>query len=287
MALPERRRIVRPTVATMSEEELLDFNNRLKTTREEQRKKDAEAYWRKVNGEIKADNRSDIQRWWDGLTYDYARGTENNEIINALATFTPYSIVHTILSGERPGAVDYASILPFGAAAKVTRTAKKFDKATDISKVIDEMVEAADKITDPKLRKVANKEIELYRAALTRKKGIEATNAAVQNASTAQQVATKAPWIAYPITRGLPRLIGKEGITKGFWSTPLSSVMQWGVAVPIGGSWILKGGIEGAKWTYNNLMPTFRTPDNSSTEIDREGTEQAWKDMKVGRKPGQ
>lgn len=275
MALPERRRIIRPTIATMSEEELMNFNNRLKTTREEQRKTDTEAHLRKINGEIKADNRSAMQRWWDGITFNYTQGTKNNEIVKALATFTPYSIVHTALSGERPGAIDYASILPWGTVTKVGRIAKKFDTATDISKVIDEMVEASDKITDPKIRKVANKEIELYRAALTKKRGIEATNAAVQNTSNAQQIATKASWLPYPITRGLPRLIGNEGITKGLWSTPVSSAVQWGVTLPamyVGGAWGAKGLYEGSKWIHDNLMPTFSTTNDSSNEIDTVAT---------------
>lgn len=61
--------------------------------------------------------------------------------------------------------------------------------------------------------------------------------------------------------------------------TPFRTLLEYGLGVGTLGLGSYYGGKALGWWGENS--------NNSSTEIDREGTKQAWEDMKVGRKPGQ
>lgn len=79
----------------------------------------------------------------------------------------------------------------------------------------------------------------------------------------------------------------KKGVQKGWeYTKKVGNVGLQGIGIGLGFSPII-GVPAGIYYGGKALGWWGENSNNSSTEIDREGTEQAWEDMKVGRKPGQ
>lgn len=79
----------------------------------------------------------------------------------------------------------------------------------------------------------------------------------------------------------------KKGLQKGWeYTKKVGNIGLQGIGIGLGLSPIV-GVPAGVYYGGKALGWWGEDSNNSSNEIDREGTEQAWEDMKVGRKPGQ
>lgn len=68
-------------------------------------------------GEIRQDNRNEIEKWWDNIKFKYTTSHWNTSAINEVLTYaTPWGIVDSILEGDTKSGVQEAliSILPIG-----------------------------------------------------------------------------------------------------------------------------------------------------------------------------